>query len=115
MDFTPDQFELVNQGHSGLVRVYGAMPGTYNNMLRASYVAGFSYDWQNAGNRSGKHQVPSDLTDTCENIVVRVFKRRQLDGKTSESIQGATTSWRNDLDAHDKNVIDNYRRAVVTV
>jgi len=114
-DFIADQFELVEQGHSGILRVYGAMPGMYNNMLRASYVAGFPYDWQNAGNRTGTHQVPGDLTDTCENIVVRLFKRRPLAGQASENIQGATVSWRNDLDQHDKDVIQNYKRQIITV
>src|ERR1035437_8087301 len=63
-DFIQDQSELVEQGHSGIVRVYGVMPQMYNNMLRATYVAGFPYDWQNAGNNGGTHQVPADLTDT---------------------------------------------------
>ena len=93
-DFIQDQFELDQQGHSGIVRVYGVMPRIYNNMLRTTYVAGFPYDWQNAGNNGGTHQVPSDLTDTCENIVVRLFKRRMLAGQASENLQGATTAWR---------------------
>lgn len=114
-DFIQDQFELVEQGHSGIIRVYGAMPVMYNNMLRATYVAGFPYDWQNAGNRTGTHQVPSDLTDTCENLVVRRFKRRPLAGQASESVQGATISWRNDLDADDKAVISHYKRVVIRV
>jgi hypothetical protein len=111
--FIQDQFELVEQGHSGIVRVYGVIPRIYNNMLRASYVAGFPYDWQNAGNNIGTHQVPGDLTDTCENVVVRIYKRRQLAGQASENLQGATVSWRNDFDAQDKAVINHYRRVVI--
>ena len=113
--FIADQFELVEQGHSGIVRVYGVMPRIYNNMIRATYVAGFPYDWQNAGNNIGTHQVPGDLTDTCENVVVRVFKRRLLAGQASENIQGATISWRNDFDIQDKVVINHYKREVITV
>ena len=111
--FIQDQFELVEQGHTGIVRVYGVMPRIYNNMLRATYVAGFPYDWQNAGNRTGTHQVPADLTDTCENIVVRLVKRAPLAGQASESSSGATLSWRNDLDQHDKDVINQYKRIIV--
>jgi Phage gp6-like head-tail connector protein len=107
--FIQDQYELDQMGRSGIIRVYGSIPGLYNNMIRATYVAGFPIDWQNAGN-GGSHQLPSDLTDTCENIVVRTFKRRMLDGKASEAIQGATTAWRNALDDHDLNVIANYSR-----
>ena len=102
----------MEQGHSGIVRVYGVMPRIFSNMLRATYVAGYPYDWANAGNGS-THQVPGDLTDTCENIVVRLFKRRPLDGKASENLAGATISWRDDLDKHDRDVIAQYKRVII--
>lgn len=108
-DFIQDQYELDQQGRSGIIRMYGSIPGLYNNMIRATYVAGYPTGWQNAGSGSS-HQLPADLTNLCENIVVRVWKRRQLDGKASENIQGATTAWRDPLDALDRNVIANYRR-----
>lgn len=108
-DFIQDQFELEQQGHSGIVRVYGTMPRLYSNMLRATYVAGFPADFPNAGNGT-THQLPADLTNTCENIAVRIFKRLPLDGKASENIQGATIAWRNDLDQMDKDTIDRYTR-----
>ena len=111
--FITDQFELEQQGYSGIIRVYGAMPRLYSNMYRATYVAGYAVDWPNAGNGS-THLLPADLTNLCENLVVRIFKRRQLDGKTSENIQGATTSWRDKLDALDENVIENYRRIILS-
>lgn len=107
-DFIIDQYELDQDGTSGIVRVYGVMPGSYSNMIRASYTAGFVIDWQNFG--TSTHRLPEDLTNTCENIVVRLFKRRQLDGKASENIQGATTSWRNSLDAEDQAVLNHYKR-----
>jgi hypothetical protein len=107
--FIQDQFELDQQGRSGIIRVYGSIPGLYNNMIRATYVAGYPVDWQNAGN-GASHQLPSDLSNLCENIVVRIYKRRQLDGKASENIAGATTAWRDGLDSFDQNVINNYRR-----
>jgi hypothetical protein len=107
--FITDQFELEQQGYSGIVRVYGPMPRIYSNMLRATYVAGFPVKWENAGDGS-THQLPSDLSNTCENVAVRIFKRLPLDGKASESMSGATTSWRNDLDQMDKDTINRYTR-----
>jgi hypothetical protein len=107
--FIQDQFELDQQGRSGIIRVYGSIPGLYNNMIRATYVAGYPVNFNNAGD-GATHQLPADLTNLCENLVVRVFKRRQIDGKASENIAGATTSWRDKLDAFDINVIENYRR-----
>ncbi len=110
-DFITDQFELDQQGRSGVIRVYGVMPRLYSNMLRATYVAGFPVDWQNAGNGS-THQLPADLTNTCESIVERIFKRRGLAGKSSESIQGATIAFRNDFDAIDLDTLARYKRTV---
>ena len=108
-DFITDQFELEEDGTSGIVRVYGVMPRLYSNMLRVTYTAGYPVDWPNAGS-TATHRLPADLTNLCENLVVRIFKRRQIDGKASENIQGATVTWRDKLDAFDLNVIANYRR-----
>lgn len=108
-EFITDQFELEEQGYSGIVRVYGVMPRLYSNMLRATYVAGYPIDWQNAGNGS-THLLPADLTNTCDNIVERVFKRLKSAGKLSEGITGATISYKDDLDALDKATIANYKR-----
>jgi uncharacterized phiE125 gp8 family phage protein len=108
-DFTIDQYELEEDGTSGIIRVYGTMPRIYSNMLRATYTAGYAKDWENAGNGT-THLLPDDLTNTCENIVVRLFKRRQLAGQASEAINGATISWKNALDQNDLDVIAAYRR-----
>lgn len=107
--FITDQFELDQQGRAGIVRVYGSIPGLYNNMIRATYVAGFPVNWANAGD-GATHQLPSDLTNLCENLVVRVFKRAPNPGLASDNIQGATVAFRDKLDAFDLNVIANYRR-----
>jgi hypothetical protein len=113
-DFLADQYELEGSGASGIIRIYGAMPRLYSNTLRFTYQAGYLIDFANAGNPA-LHTLPANLTDTCENLVVRRFKRRHLDGKASESIQGATTSWRNQLDAEDLRVIEQYRRPLITI
>ena len=110
--FIQDQFELVDNGKAGLVRVYGIMPRIYNNMVRASYVAGYLIDFANAGDTT-KHTLPGDLTRTCENIVVRWFKRREQAGKTSEAFQGTTITFNKELDSEDLTVIGKYQRAPV--
>lgn len=107
--FIQDQSEIIEQGRAGIIRTYGQLPYIYSNMLRATYIAGFPVDWQNAGNGT-THRLPADLTNTCENIVVRTFSRLKLAGQASQSLQGATVAWRNDYDAEDKAVITNYTR-----
>ena len=108
-DFINDQYELVNDGKPGIVRVYGVIPRLYENMIRATYYAGYPVDWNNAGNETS-HQLPADISNTVENLVVRAFKRRMLAGKGSESLNGATVAWNTEIDAEDRAVIGHYRR-----
>jgi hypothetical protein len=117
-DFIPDQYELVNprtdpvSGQiwypSGEIRVYGVLPRIYNNMIRASYVGGYPVNWANPEDHN-THWLPGDITSVCENLVVRRFKRRQLAGMSSQALEGATHSWRNEIDAEDLDVLGQYR------
>lgn len=108
-DFINDQFELVNDGKAGVLRIYGALPDFYANMARVTYSAGYPVNWANAGDYN-THMLPADISDMVENVVVRRFKRRLLAGKSSEGLEGATTSWKDDLDKDDLDVIGHYRR-----
>jgi hypothetical protein len=117
-DFIPDQYELVNPRTdpvsgtvwypSGMVRVYGVLPRLYSNMIRASYVGGYPVNWANPEDHN-THWLPGDITNVCENLVVRRFKRRQLAGQNSQALEGATSSWRNEIDAEDIDVINQYK------
>jgi hypothetical protein len=118
-DFIADQYELVDPRTdpasgtvwypSGTVRVYGALPGVYSNSVRATYVAGYPVNWANPEDHI-THWLPGDITGVCENLVVRRFARRQLAGKSSQSLEGASTSWRNTLDQEDLDVLTQYRQ-----
>lgn len=107
--FIPDQYEVVNNGAAGVIRIYGVIPRLYNNMIRISYSAGYPVNWANAGDDL-THKLPADISDTIENLVVRVFKRRMFAGKVSEALEGATSSWSREIDVMDKDVIGHYRR-----
>lgn len=109
INFIPDQYELINEGAPGLIRLYGFVPAMRENMIRATYYAGYTVDWANAGNGT-THQLPADITNTVENLVVRAFKRRMIAGKGTESLNGASTSWNKEIDAEDQAVIGHYRR-----
>jgi hypothetical protein len=91
-----------------MLRFYGVLPSASSNMVRATYVAGYPVDWDNAGD-GATHLLPADLTALCENLVVRRFKRRQLAGMSSQALEGATHSWRNTLDQEDQDVIAQHR------
>jgi hypothetical protein len=117
-DFIADQYELIDpRTHpvngtvwypSGTIRVYGAMPRIYSNMIRVSYAAGYPVNWANPEDLN-THWLPGDLTSVCENLVVRRFKRRQNAGQSSISIEGATVAgYRNVLDVEDEDVLGQY-------
>lgn len=105
--FIADQYELLESGKSGIVRIYGnTVEG--NNVIRVSYTAGYKIDWANAGNAT--HTLPFDLSDLCERLAVRWFKRRELGGKSSEALQGGSINWKDGLDAEDLQTINKYTR-----
>jgi hypothetical protein len=118
-DFIADQFELVNPRTdpisgltwypSGEIRIYGILPTIMSNMIRATYVGGYPVNWANPEDHNA-HWLPGDLTNVCENLVVRRFKRRQLAGQGSQSLEGTTVSWRNALDQEDLDVLGQYRQ-----
>lgn len=108
-DFIIDQFELLENGASGIVRIYGnAVFGT--NSMRATYVAGYLIDWSNFGDPT-KHNLPADLSELADRLVIKAWRRRESIGKTTEGFQGATVTWATKLDEEDQAVIDLYKRS----
>jgi hypothetical protein len=118
-DYIPDQYELINPRTdpvsgliwypSGMVRIYGSLPTFYSNQIRATYVAGYPVNWANAED-GVTHLLPADLTNLCENLVVRRFKRRNLAGQSTMTIEGATVGgWRDKLDQEDLDTINQYK------
>jgi len=117
-DFIADQYELINPRTdpasgltycpSGLIRVYGVLPMIASNMIRATYVGGYPVNWANPEDHN-THWLPGDITNVCENLVVRRFTRRQAAGKNGQTIDGATINWRNALDQEDIDVLGQYK------
>ncbi len=106
--YLPDEYELLEEGVSGIVRMYGAYPSPLS-AFRATYTAGYLFDFANFGDPS-KHNLPADLTDLCERMVVRFWKRREKPGVMSESIRDSSVTWKDTVDADDQDVISRYAR-----
>lgn len=109
--FIADQYELLESGESGLVRIYGAFaPVVYSgtNAIRATYTAGYLFDFANFGGAT--HTLPADLTDLCERMVVRFWKKREKPGVQSESIRDSSVTWKDTVDEDDKDVIARHTR-----
>ena len=107
--FIPDQFEVVDDGRAGIIRVYGVLPRLYNNMIQTRYWGGYLIDFDNFGN-TAYHDLPADLTRCAENIAVKWFKRRDWAGKQSQTLEGSTISFRDKLDYEDLEVLNFYKR-----
>lgn len=105
-DFQAQDFELVGDGSSGLVRIYGGVPKGTNN-VRFSYTAGYKIDF------AGTHTLPFDLSNLCERLVIKMFKKREAVGKKTESAGEASVTWMNELEIEDQAVLDRYRRLFI--
>ena len=108
-----DQYELLENGQTGLIQLYGMIFGNVVNVLKVTYTAGYKINFSNAGDAGDAtptHTLPADLTDLAERLVVRWWKRRELGGKLSEGLQGGSIQWKDLLDSEDVETINRYRR-----
>jgi hypothetical protein len=109
IDFGADNYELENNSF-GIVKVYGTLPKGINT-VRATYIAGYDIDFTKDGDRTG-HNIPADLTDLCERLVSTFFKKRESEGKLTESFNGGTTTWKDILTKDDKDIIKGLTRTL---
>lgn len=55
--------------------------------------------------------LPADLVEVCEKAVVKTYKRREGEGKSSETFQESSINWEKDVfTEEDRATIRNYRR-----
>lgn len=107
-DFLPVEFELVGDGTSGLIRIYGGVPRGTNN-IQASYTAGYKIDFAHDTDLT-KHNLPFDLSDLCERIAIKAFKKRESVGKSREQAGEAMAMWMETLEPEEQLSLDRYRR-----
>jgi hypothetical protein len=107
-DFITDSYELLEDGKSGIIKIYGGLPRGVNS-VRVTYVAGYKINWTNYGDNS-THTLPADITDLAERLIVKLFKKRESEGKQSESFEGGNVNWKELFDEVDKDIINRYKR-----
>ncbi|TFH72392.1 hypothetical protein E3V39_12490 [Gammaproteobacteria bacterium LSUCC0112] len=77
---------------------YGLPRGMQN--VRVTYVGGYA-----------SNAYPEDVVEVVEEVVVRIFKRRESEGKSSESFQESSITWtENVFSSENLATIKNYRR-----
>ena len=108
-NFNTDDWEILGDGASGLVRVWGLSADI--NFVRITYVGGYLIDFPNAGDQSSvTHNLPYDLSDLAERLTIKLFKRREHEGKASEAFEGTTVTWKDLIDDVDKQILARYKR-----
>lgn len=89
------------EGSDTFTLAAGAVP---YSTIAADYKAG-------ASEAGSDPTLPMELVDLCERVVVYLFKKRESEGKTSESFQESSITWRDNMFTPDmRATIKNYRR-----
>ena len=108
VDFQADTYQEMLA--LGVIRV--RLPSGLQN-IRISYIAGYLIDFANE-NDPALHTLPFDITDLCERLAIKYYKRRESEGRSAESFGSgggqSSITWKDDLSDEDKTVIGNYAR-----
>lgn len=107
-DFAADDWELLEDGATGIIEFLGSSSRGINN-LRATYIAGYKINFANYGDNT-THTLPADITDLVERIVVKLFKRREAEGKSQDSFNNGSITWKDTLSTEDQATLAKYRR-----
>lgn len=97
----------------GVIYMNGTLPRGKRN-VRLTYTAGYVIDFTSSYDVGVTHTLPAEITEVCEEVVVRLFKRRDSEGRTNESFQESSITWSDGVFT-EENVatIRNYRRTFV--
>ncbi len=101
--FDTSEFELVADREPRRIRIYSACPAGQNN-LRFTYTAGYKIDF-NTEAVPATHNLPADVSDLCERLVVWKWKKREAEGRTTEVAADTSVSWSDGISADDKELL----------
>lgn len=74
--------------------------------IRVVYDGGYVVDFEN----SSVHTLPEDISTVCEKVAVKLYKRREDGGYTSQSFQDGSVQYMEAvLDAWSKMILNSYR------
>lgn len=107
-NFIANDYQLLDK--EGMIYVFGSLPRGFRN-IRVTYIAGYKIDFVNETDAT-KHNLPFDVSNLAERLVVKEFKRREEVGKSGESMGDATINWFDHLEEEDKAVLARYRRII---
>jgi hypothetical protein len=106
IDFDPNVWDLLEGGDSGIIEI---LLGSLPKYMKVSYSAGYLINWDSYYDE-GSHTLPEDITDLAERLVIKFFKRRDSEGKMSDSFERAQVAWKDTLGDEDIRIINRYSR-----
>lgn len=109
-DVSAAEYELSPDQETGMIECYFHLQQG-PNQYRVTYTAGYLIDFDTVG--ASTHTLPLDISELCEKLVIKAFKRREKHGLASESFDGNQTSWQKEMDPEDEATIARYRRTLI--
>jgi hypothetical protein len=89
--------------------IYNKFPRGISN-IRVNYTAGYLIDFTNEYSTT-QHTLPYDISEVCEELVVKRFKKRDSEGRANESFQESSITWETEpIDKEQMRVIRSYSR-----
>lgn len=100
-----DTYDL--NAEAGIVYYDSHFPAGKRN-IRVTYTAGYLIDFPNE--TTSTHTLPFDLTEACETLAVREFKRRDDIGLSAKTISEDQITFLNKIDAKIATTLAKYQR-----
>jgi len=102
------EFEIEN-ANMGIVKLY-TTPARGTNAIELKYDAGYLVDFSAPADPT-KHTLPDDITDLCERLVSRAYRRLGSEGRDQETGGGGdSTTWSKGLTDEDKQTMAQFTR-----
>ncbi len=88
----------------GIIRT--SLPPGWQN-IRVSYIAGYIIAWDSEWDNT-KHTLPHDISDLAERLTIKLFKRRESEGRSSEGFQQSQITWADLISPEDQSTLDDH-------
>lgn len=105
--FTADDYVPYND--NGIVYFPSGMPSGVRN-IRVTYTAGYLLDLTADLYDDTLNTTPFELIDLAERLCIKLFKRRESEGRTQETFQESSISWGALITEDDRRIMANYKR-----
>lgn len=108
--FTADDY--VQYADMGVLYFPSGMPGGVQN-IRVNYVGGYLLDLASSLYDDTLNTMPFELIDLAERLCVKIFKKRESEGRSQETFKESSISWEALMKSDDWAVLRNYRRVFI--